>query len=232
MSIRSQEPDPGKKTGVQRWGYHPIANGGSTVGFLAGPPTGVYTHHDHVTKPCRRRLTDGHLACPYCGVGKDPVWKGALPYYSREYAREWVWTSEEHRLSLLEIPLHAQIEISRDKKRCSPCVARPKLFRTYPLPEPFASQPAVSLIDLLVGVVWDDAELQTYHTSRAVEILKTAMSLPPTPTDQGERILREAGVRELDQVESKIRKRFKLPPKADVTGIGEMPGDPKRNGSH
>jgi len=137
------------------------------VGFLAGPVCGVMTHYSGNSKPCRDRMTAGQLACPYCADKWEPVWRGAVPIYDREYVRRWLWITEDYYEAVSEIPLHAQVSITRDKDTHAPAVIRPDNWRLSALPPSKDRAAPVDLMPFLLRVLWKDAELWSFAAQEA-----------------------------------------------------------------
>jgi hypothetical protein len=169
--IRSQKPTPEKGCAkVWKWDYEAPENGKSTVGFLAGPPCGCWVHFTFGSKPCRRKMTKSKLVCPFCEDKWEPVWRGYVPYYDREYVRRFVVITEDYYESVNEIELHAQIRLSRDKDTHAPVVIRPDTWRTQPLPTKADRAEPVDLMPFLCRVLWKDAELTEYAEQTELEL--------------------------------------------------------------
>lgn len=173
--IRGQKP-PGKGPvgSTFKWAYLPIGNGRREVGFLAGPVCGVFTHYSGGSKPCRDRATNGKLACPYCADRWDPVWRGAVPIYDREYVRRWLWITEDYFEAVSEIPLHAQVSISREKDTHAPAVIRPDNWRLSALPVSKDRAAPVDLMPFLLRVLWKDHELFSFAAKEEEQATATA----------------------------------------------------------
>lgn len=236
MSIRPQTPDPGKKSGIQRWDYLPIPNGTKTQGWIAGPPTGVFVHRDGTDKPCRSKLTDGTLICPYCTIGKPVTWRGATPFYSPVYTRHWCWTTQDHKEYNDTLPHLAQIVLSRAKSKCAPVVIRAEVWRASPLPDSAERMRRMNLMDFLIGVLWDDADLQAFHFSNIVgEQHKPEPDEVPTagtvPGPEGATpMVRAAWEKAVAESDARAKARdAKLKP---VDVVHAAMAEPKPNGKH
>jgi hypothetical protein len=161
--IRSQKPAPGGRgKGVPKWDYLPVANGKYELAFMAGPPCGCWTHHLYGTKPCKRMMTEGKLRCAFCEEKYEPVWRGAVPLYDREYTRRFVWITEDYYESTCEIKLHDMVKLTRDKLEKSPVVIRAEPWRTTPIPITPAREKAADLMPFLVRILWKDQELMEH----------------------------------------------------------------------
>jgi hypothetical protein len=185
MAIASQEPNPGRKRGVQRWTYLRLPNGQKTVGFLAGFPFGVYCHHHFHDLPCRAKASDGRLACKLCEALGEPIWRGFTPYYDAEYLPCFTIITDDYLESVRELGPFQMVEMSRAAAKKSPVVIRPKLWRTQPIPPSPGRVFPVNLADFLFGILWKDAELQRYHVSAALKASDKALSQPAVPPSVG-----------------------------------------------
>ncbi len=154
---------PGKKTApIKKWDYQPIPNGTSTVGFLAGPPIPCATHYVGATKPCKREMTESAYVCPYCESGKEIEWRAYVPFYSREYIELFVLINDDYLESVEEIPLHAQIRLSRAKPQKSPIVIRMENHSTRGLPPAAKRALPVDMMPFLVHTLWKDKDIIAY----------------------------------------------------------------------
>ncbi len=159
---RSRKPDPSKGNGVRAvWSYQEVPNGSSTVGYIAGSPYGVYTHYRGATRPCRREFTDSLLQCPLCESGEEPVWKGYVPYYDRDFIKRFVLISREIEESVSAIPLHAQIRISRAKSSKAAVIVREEKWTVKNLPYSAYRAAGVDLEGPLL-LIWKDPELHAF----------------------------------------------------------------------
>lgn len=162
--LTSQEPeDAPKEKKVARWTYEPVRCGTQQVGFLAGGYVGAYNHYkNRQSYVCRRKMSNMTLQCEDCAMGLVPEWRGYVPWYDREYTNRFSLITEEYREAFREIPLHAQIELSRGKDPTCPCVIRQKNWRLTPLPMTPERERKVNLMPFLVGVLWKDEALKRY----------------------------------------------------------------------
>lgn len=168
-----KNPLGGKET---RWSYQQVEKGKSVFGWLAGPPTGVYTHHAGATKPCRRLMTNGKLTCPYCESKYVPVWRGYTPFYDTEYTRRFVLISEDYEESVSEIPHLAMIALSRGKGPRDPVVIKPNMWRTTPLPDNSERAKPVDLRLFLLRL-WKDVELQQWSLGQTPALPRTVAEI-------------------------------------------------------
>ncbi len=153
--------DPGTPEGknpATRWLYTAVKNGTGCHGFLAGQPTWVKCHFVGYSKPCRSILTSGSLPCHYCAAKEEPVWRGFTPWYDGSYVRCFSCITLDYREAISEIPLHAQIKLSRGKGTRDPLVIVPCLWRTTELPVSEDRNYSADLRGSLLKV-WKDPEL-------------------------------------------------------------------------
>jgi len=229
MSIVSQEPDPGRTGGDQRWDYLSVKNGTTVAAFLAAHPFGVWCHHDYGSKPCRIRVTAGAIPCPRCNPDRPAVWRGYTAIWSREYRPMFVIVTEDYLEAVREIPIGSQVKIARGNKVYDPAVIRAELWRTEPLPPSAARERPIDLMPSLLKL-WEDADLTKWHTeSRPAPVSVTPVSPPAdVPAAIAERM---AGwVRPSDEaIDAKLDESI-----ARLRHQGESlkRGRPSKNGTH
>jgi hypothetical protein len=186
-------------------------------GFLAGHPFGAWVHFlNHVSKPCRIRMTNGALECPMCQV-EPAVWRGYTPFYSSEYRRMFCLVSEEHLESVREIDVWAQVKIGRAEPKKSPVVVRQIVWRTSPLPPSPERPAAVNLLPFLLRL-WKDEDLLRWHvegTRAAAPAVRDRSRVSLKPDDETALI------------------RDCLPVSRGLTPLGDvLDGAPAENGRH
>jgi len=224
----SQEPDPAPRSEDRRkWDYVSVPNGGSIVGYLAGYPFGVHTHHVGHTKPCKRRMTHSALVCPFCEGGLAPVWRGYTPIYDREYLPRYVLITQDYLESVREIPVHAQVRISRAKPEKSPPIIRPELWTPKALPLGHGRDREPDLLPSLLRT-WKDDELKRWCLSQTP-------ALPQTETPKPTLVERPEDVIGGDVGRKVLEKLLKLEGHngrgdAEPKPIGELVGPPHQNG--
>lgn len=165
--ITSQDPDPGSGNSlIGRWTYLAVKNGASYRGFLAGKPVGVWVHYTGGSKPCRKRMTNHKIACPYCADSIQPVWRGYTPIYTGEYVQMFVLISAEYLESVREIAPNAQVSITRGKGSREPVLVQAQTWRVTPLPPSSSRSWPVDLMPYLLRNVWKDADLLNYSDAQ------------------------------------------------------------------
>lgn len=227
---RSRRPDPKKGNGARAiWSYQEVGNGCSTVGYLAGPTYGVYTHYVGHTRPCRREFTNSTLVCAHCESGEEPVWKGYVPYYDRDLIRRFVLISQEIEESVEAIPLHAQIRIARAKSSKAAVIVRQENWTVKNMPYSALRAAGVDIEGALL-LIWKDPELHAFVRKVSPSDLINAKLKPPSRDD--------AKQEELEFSLKNARDRLKQREQAESL-IGEslenlLPLDakPTKNGKH
>lgn len=167
MSTGSRPNPSGKKTGVPHATYLQVKNGASAAGYKAGILHGVYGHRTHAHQPCCRIITEGELQCPYCLGGLDPVWRGYLPVWDRDWALRYVLIGEDYCETVDVIGHREQVVITRAKNPISPLVVRQDvtLDRELPNKAPWSEKIDMEAICL---ELWKDAPLKEWvYTHRA-----------------------------------------------------------------
>lgn len=195
---RGERPDKDSlRKGGNPWNYRPIPCGTSEGGWKAGPPLGVYTHWVGVTKPCKRRITKGALLCHHCEGKMVPVWRGATPWYDREYQCAWVWITEEYDEATCEIAHLAPIRLSRGRNKRDPVVIRQEEKCLKVLPHNPKRVPEIDLWETLL-LAWKDSELVGWSranqaTPAAPAALPTIRPVPPKKKAQAEALANRVG---------------------------------------
>jgi len=228
-----QNPEPSRGQNLAgEWSYQKVDSGTSLTGFFAGQPTWVPCHWVGTSKPCRSVLTCGALPCLDCRPGKAVEWRGYLPFYDPSYLRKFILIPLNLRESVAEIPLHAQIKISRSKAKKSAAIVSASNWRVTPLPESKDRAHAVDLRAFLL-VVWKDAELSDWSWSHVSDGAPIALASASPP---GAEILRVAGGRELEQgaaiVANRITVRETEQPISEQFPALAARAASKKNGKH
>lgn len=140
MSTGSRPGPQGKKKGTPHATYLQVKNAGSAAAYKAGPLHGVYGHRTHAHQPCARIITEGEMPCPYCQSGLDPVWRGYLPLWDRDWALRYVLIGEEYCETVDVIGHRTQVILTRHKNPISPLVVREEstLDRELPTKSPWS----------------------------------------------------------------------------------------------
>lgn len=206
MGIRSQEPDPGQKTGRAQWVYQPVANGARINAFLAGYPFGVQCHYDGASKPCRSAITGGVLGCKYCGVGHEPEWRGFTPIYTEHYLWRFVLIPPEYLEAVRELPLSSLIRVSRGNRKYDPPLIKPDPWRTLPLPPDAERAKPIDLLPSLLKC-WKDPELTKWHMENpnpraSVNAVSLPADVPPAIAER----MRPPPVKTADEIDAQLDK--------------------------
>lgn len=121
MGIPRQEPpDEGCSNRERIWSYVSVPCGARLIGWLAGPPFWVPTHHVGKTKPCRAGITKGELTCSLDHTLYPLDWKGLLPWWDEKGKPKSVWVSQPLREYLAALEKHVPILITRGKNPKDP----------------------------------------------------------------------------------------------------------------
>ena len=129
-------PDPQKRrTPFIHSSYLEVGNGKKEAGYIAGPIHGCYGHHHGAHKPCLFLVTEGELQCPYCSPSNDPIWRGYVPVWDRNWTLRHVLIGEEYFPSVEMIPHRAQVTLHRHKNPISPLVIEQQVSLTRELPD-------------------------------------------------------------------------------------------------
>src|SRR5262245_26285969 len=144
--------------------YLKVPNGGMECGYKAGEMHGVVGHRTHAHQPCVRDITKGKLECPYCAAGLQPVWRGYVPLWDRDWTLRYVLIGKEYFETVDVIPHRSQLVLTRAKNPISPIVIRQelKLVRNLPDKEPWSSPVDMEEICL---TLWKNAELEQWVRS-------------------------------------------------------------------
>lgn len=222
----SRSCKPGQNPGGKRkakWDYTPVPNGTSTVGFLAGPPCGVYVHHAGTSKPCRRILTKSALVCPYCESQFVPVWRGYTPFYSQDYFRLFVLIPEELDEAVSEIDLHTQIRISRPRASKASVIIRAENWRTLKLPVTADRLLPVDLFPFLPAI-WRDIELAKWLNDNPEQCEEK-----PHPERVGNAVPAD---QEWEKLVDGVKSRIGIMRDGELRALGEPLPVPSQNGKH
>lgn len=119
--------------------YLRVPNGCSECCYKAGETHGVVGHRTHAHQPCLKDITHGKLECTYCSAGLQPVWRGYVPLWDRDWTLRYSLIGEEYFETVEVIPVRSQVVVSRAKNPISPLVIRQevKLVRELPDKEPW-----------------------------------------------------------------------------------------------
>lgn len=204
MGIEHREPDPWKSRKPAKWNYQVVQNGGRMNAFLGAYPFGVQCHFDHGSKPCLNDMTKGDLPCKYCGVDDEPEWRGYTAIYTTEYLPRFVIITDDYLESVREIPIHAQVKISRGNGAKDPVILRADLWRTLPLPPSPERNAPVDLLPSLLRM-WKIPALVKWHAdhstpARAVQVVPPAEVVPPAIAER----MAPAALPTPDQIEAKL----------------------------
>lgn len=147
------------------WKYKAIGPGEGLSARIAGPLVGVETHWAGRSRPCRRRLTEGFLACPGCQERQRVNWLGYQPLLDQYGRRVVVTVSPTTAYALAEMTPGTSVRLSRGK------VARSALrveLLTGPdsLPKSARGTYKADIWPWLLQL-WDDDELTTFWHTRS-----------------------------------------------------------------
>ena len=115
-------------------------------------------------------MSYGKLTCPHCTVEHQPDWSGYTPFYDTSYVRRFVIIKQDYLESVREIPLHAQVCISRELDTHAPAVIVPKVHCVRGLPKSKDRDGAVDLMPFLLRL-WKDAELSRFAAENHVPVV-------------------------------------------------------------
>jgi hypothetical protein len=159
---KGKPPDPRKKKIQQTHAtYLPVASGAKEPGYKAGELFGCYGHRTSANQPCVFDITDGALQCPFCAANMDPVWRGYVPVWDRDWALRYVLVNEEYFVSVDAIPVGAQVLILRGKNKISPLVIRQEVCLTRPLPDQAPFNKPVNMF-AVCQLLWKNAALNKW----------------------------------------------------------------------
>jgi hypothetical protein len=148
---RKPNSRPGEKKKIHATHFK-VPNGGMECGYKAGDMHGVNGHRTHAHQPCLKLYTNGEMECPYCNAGLEPMWRGYVPVWDRDWTLRYALIGEEIFESVDIIPRGAQVVLTRAKNPISPLVIRQetKLVRSLPDKEPWTQPVCMEDICLLL----------------------------------------------------------------------------------
>lgn len=159
-----RRPDPKRrKTTHVHASYLKCGNGESHPGWKAGEVFGCYGHRTAAQQPCVSDLTNDELPCPFCTSGLEPMWRGYVPIWDRDWTLRYVLIGEDVFDSVDSIPHRGRLTVCRHKNPISPLVVRPEekpvLLRELPERAPWTTP-----IDMLAVclTLWKHAALTAW----------------------------------------------------------------------
>lgn len=236
MGIRSEDPTKDPTKGRQDWEYSAPDRGQTAHGYYAGFTLWITVHHEHGSRPCRSKVSQGALSCPMCACEAGSKQRGFVAYYSRDLVPSFYISPDKYRLNIDTIQTREQVVLKRGKKVYDGVVMRAETFRPLALP---AGLPVGDQVDLLPSLLrmWKDTQLERWHCSTGASDTPVSVSVPVP--DVPEEILRRMHPvpdvnpadtdAALDVVMSRLTLKGKklkdLRPSSNGTGHGSEQGD-------
>lgn len=162
-----QRPDPQrKKKPAPHATYFEVKNGGKEAAYKAGALHGVYGHRTHAHQPCCFTITEGKLSCTYCSDGLEPVWRGYVPLWDRDWVLRYVLIGEEMYPSVEQILWKEQVVVVRAKAAKSPLIVRSERTFVRNLPDAAPHNVEVKMLDVCLSL-WKCERLTRWYEEKA-----------------------------------------------------------------
>jgi hypothetical protein len=181
---------------VPWWEYLKLKSGERWKGWLAGPVVGLETHWDNGTVGCRKIISNGALRCDYCSLGKERLWRGAVPLWGEAGDRWVVIVGETYAASLSELQHLDPVQVMKCQRRGSP-LRVDKFPHALAMPRLEGADREQQDIKPWLLRLWKDSVLRDWLLDNPVkgeEVPKKASkpkpSMNPTPEKVGEAIAR------------------------------------------
>lgn len=222
---------PGKGE-IRSWKSLKLAAGASVRGWLCGPIIGVTVHEDDRTKPCLRAYIGATVPCPGCERNLRLGWRGFVPFYRYEDAKPCLVTIHDDSLAVAEKIGHLKLCIfARGTDKYDSVWVR-EMDKQDKYQSAFEAKRQPQIITGFLPTLFGMKGVITGEQLWRGPLELSAVNVPT----EGERIIREAGKREIEQGANRIKGMLTVtPPAVDEPISSVFPGLAKaaaKNGKH
>lgn len=223
---KAPDPKRGKKSGLHA-SYLNVKCGQKEACYKAGELFGCEGHRTHAHQPCLFAMTDGALQCGYCTAGLEPVWRGFVPLWDRDWTLRYALIGAEYYPNVEAIAHRSQCVVSRAKNPISPLVIREEMCLTRALPDRSPWTEPVNMRDICLAL-WKCDELTRWY---AAEDLKRSGPVVPVLTPTGDVKYKKDPLARLAEAERKAKEEDMAAAVAFGTFVDKAL-TPKLNGRH